>query len=89
MIQLAHALGIPCTERRLSLTEFYVADEVFTTGTMGELTPVNSVDGRHISVTEIGQNDTVDTNAVFDSVLKRLQAAYKQLVAVEGVPLPF
>ena len=32
--------------RRISLTEFVAADEVFTTGTMGELTPVVMIDGR-------------------------------------------
>lgn len=35
-------------ERRLSLAEFHSADEVFTTGSMGELTPVVEIDGRKI-----------------------------------------
>jgi protein-lysine N-methyltransferase EEF2KMT len=35
-------------ERRISLVEFHTADEVFTTGTMGELTPVVEIDGRRI-----------------------------------------
>jgi branched-chain amino acid aminotransferase len=35
-------------ERNLSLTEFYNADEVFCTGTMGELTPIREIDGRRI-----------------------------------------
>jgi len=35
-------------EKRISLTEMYTADEVFTTGTMGELTPVREIDGRII-----------------------------------------
>ncbi|KAF9618343.1 hypothetical protein IFM89_000978 [Coptis chinensis] len=30
-------------ERRISLSEFHTADEVWTTGTMGELTPVSSI----------------------------------------------
>ncbi|PIA44763.1 hypothetical protein AQUCO_01700393v1 [Aquilegia coerulea] len=33
-------------ERRLSLSEFHTADEVWTTGTMGELTPVSCHDRR-------------------------------------------
>jgi branched-chain amino acid aminotransferase len=35
-------------EAHLSLTEFYNADEVFCTGTMGELTPIREIDGRTI-----------------------------------------
>ena len=36
--------NIRATERNLSLTELYTADEVFTSGTMGELTPVLEAD---------------------------------------------
>ncbi len=39
---------IAAEERNLSLTELYTADEVFTSGTMGELTPVLEADGRVI-----------------------------------------
>lgn len=48
VIQLAKELGIPVEERNLSVTEFIRADEVFATGTMGELTPVKAIDGREI-----------------------------------------
>jgi branched-subunit amino acid aminotransferase/4-amino-4-deoxychorismate lyase len=48
VIVLAKELGIPCEVRRVSLSEFHAADEVFTTGTMGELTPVTNIDGRVI-----------------------------------------
>ena len=40
---------IPADERNLSLTELYTADEVFTSGTMGELTPILEADGRQIA----------------------------------------
>jgi len=62
---LARELGIKTEVRRVSLSEFYSADEVFTTGTMGELTPVTMIDGRVIGwenmmkrgvVTELLQN---------------------------------
>ena len=46
MLELCRENGIPCRERDLSLTEVYRADEVFCTGTMGELAPVVRVDGR-------------------------------------------
>lgn len=48
VIRIAKALGIECVEKNLSISEFYNADEVFTTGTMGELTPVHEIDGRKI-----------------------------------------
>lgn len=48
VIELAEANGIPVKEKNLSLVEFYNADEVFATGTMGELTPVKEIDGRII-----------------------------------------
>ena len=41
-------LDISVQEKNLSLTEFYNADEVFATGTMGEITPVKEIDGRQI-----------------------------------------
>ena len=46
IIELANDLGIPCKEKNLSPTELYNADELFATGTMGELTPIISLDGR-------------------------------------------
>lgn len=48
-IDICRELKIPIVEKNLSLTEFYNADEVFGSGTMGELTPVTEMDGRKIS----------------------------------------
>lgn len=48
VMHLAAELGIAVVERRISLSEFHAADEVFTTGTMGELSPVVCIDGRTI-----------------------------------------
>ena len=67
VITLAKELGIPCEVRRVSLAEFHAAEEVFTTGTMGELTPVTLIDGRVIGTGARG------------GVTKRLQEAYKTL----------
>ncbi|MEM7611264.1 MAG: aminotransferase class IV [Pseudomonadota bacterium] len=50
--------SIDCEERNISLAEFYTADEVFTTGTMGELTPVLEIDGRKIGDGERGKMTT-------------------------------
>ncbi len=75
VIELAADLGIACTERNLSLTEIYNADELFVTGTMGELTPVLEVDGR-----TVGSDQT--------PVLKRLQQAHRELTASSGTDIP-
>ena len=48
VIAIARREAIPLIERNVSLTEVYTADEMFTSGTMGELTPVLEVDGRRI-----------------------------------------
>jgi branched-chain amino acid aminotransferase group I len=76
VIALARANDIPCEVRRISLSEALSADEMFTTGTMGELSPVLELDGRTIG-TGIGP------------VTERLQGLYAELTASEGEPLPF
>jgi branched-chain amino acid aminotransferase len=43
---------IPFRVKDISLTEVYRADEMFCTGTMGELAPVTTVDGRAVGTTE-------------------------------------
>lgn len=48
IIGVCRDLAISVQEKNLSLTEFYNADEVFATGTMGEITPVKEIDGRQI-----------------------------------------
>ncbi|KAL5995842.1 hypothetical protein ACLOJK_025913 [Asimina triloba] len=68
--------NLPLVVRRISLSEFHTADEVWTTGTMGELTPVVKIDGRVIGDGEVGP------------VTKRLQNAYNALTAESGVPIP-
>lgn len=72
VIDIAKQLGIETIERNISISEFYNADEVFTTGTMGELTPVKEIDGRLIE------------NKAGSSIKDRLYAAFKQLIAVEA-----
>ncbi|KAG4111540.1 hypothetical protein ERO13_D13G110400v2 [Gossypium hirsutum] len=63
-------------ERRISLSEFHSADEVWTTGTMGELSPVVKIDGRIIGDGKVGP------------VTRRLQNAYKKLTEESGAPIP-
>jgi len=48
ILDIAQRERISAREKNLSITELYTADEVFTTGTMGELTPILTADGRTI-----------------------------------------
>lgn len=68
--------GIPALERNLSLTELYTADEAFTTGTMGELTPVLEADGRLIGDGSAGP------------ISNRLQGLHRKCAYDHGVPIP-
>ncbi len=76
VIELARANDIPCEIRRVSLSEALCAGEMFTTGTMGELSPVLELDGR-----PIGQG--------IGPLTRRLQGLYAESTASEGEPLPF
>lgn len=77
ILDIADAENIPCREKNLSMTELYTAEEVFTTGTMGELTPVLEADGR-----EIG-------NGKPGSLTRSLQNFHRAYAWENGEPLPF
>ena len=77
VIELCRADSIPIVERNLSLSEVYSADEMFVTGTMGELTPVAECDGRRIGSGTRGP------------MTQRLQRLFAERTAREGEPLPF
>jgi len=55
VLEICRAQHIPHAERDLSLTEVYRADEMFCTGTMGELAAVTKVDGRTIGSGQSGE----------------------------------
>lgn len=76
LINLVVKENLILEERRLSLSEFHTADEVWTTGTMGEISPVVKIDGRKIGDGKVGP------------ITRRLQTAYKQLTEESGVPIP-
>ncbi|MDE1869292.1 MAG: branched-chain amino acid transaminase [Candidatus Micrarchaeota archaeon] len=48
IIKIAENLGYAVEERNIHKEELYTADEVFFTGTAAEVTPIVSIDGRHI-----------------------------------------
>lgn len=77
ILRICDEQDIPAEERNLSLTEVYTADEVFTSGTMGELTPVLEADGRLIGTGKIGPITT------------RLQKLHREYAYRNGAPLPF
>jgi branched-chain amino acid aminotransferase len=54
VLDLAAGNGIGAVVRDVSLTEMYAADEVFCTGTMGEIVGVTLVDGRVIGDGRVG-----------------------------------
>lgn len=55
VLELCKANNIPHEVRDISLAEVYRADEMFCTGTMGELAAVTNVDGRTIGSGEVGE----------------------------------
>ncbi|GMH67745.1 hypothetical protein TrST_g13495 [Triparma strigata] len=79
VLLIGRELGMEVKEGRFSLVEFMTADEVFTTGTMGELTPVYEIDGR-----------TIADGKGAGPVTKRLQEVYKDCPEREGwsTPIP-
>lgn len=68
VVELAQKLAIPTIEANLSLTDFYTADEVFATGTMGELTPVVEIDGRNTK------------NTGTTSLLADIQRSFREII---------
>lgn len=67
--------NIPHAVRDITLAQVYSADEMFCTGTMGELAAVTRVDGRMIAAGEPG------------AMTKRLSDHYALLTAQEGDPV--
>ncbi|MGL9722327.1 branched-chain amino acid transaminase [Sodalis sp. (in: enterobacteria)] len=54
IIKLAVAAGLEVREQVLSRESLYLADEVFTSGTAAEITPVRSVDGIKVGIGKCG-----------------------------------
>jgi branched-chain amino acid aminotransferase len=73
VLEICAANQIPCSEADLLPSDVHAADEMFCTGTMGELAAVTKVDGRAIGSGEVGP------------MTKRLSAFYSARTAGEGV----
>jgi branched-chain amino acid aminotransferase len=75
VLEICQASGIPHVETDLTLEDVYRADEMFCTGTMGELAGVIKVDGRMIGDGQIG------------FMTQRLSTAFAKRTASEGLPV--
>ena len=75
VLQLCEEHGIPHAVREITLAEVHRADEVFCTGTMGELAAVATVDGMTIGDGQIGP------------VARRLSDLYVELARTGGEPV--
>jgi branched-chain amino acid aminotransferase len=73
VLEICEAESIPHLESDLTLEDVYRADEIFCTGTMGELAGVIKVDGRIIGGGEIGL------------MTRRLSAFFAERTAREGI----
>ena len=73
VIEICAAEKIRCSETDLSPVDVYGADEIFCTGTMGELAGVIKIDNRIIGDGKVGP------------MTKRLSELYAQRTASEGV----
>ncbi|MCB9234182.1 MAG: aminotransferase class IV [Bacteroidia bacterium] len=76
VMEIARQAGIEVREGRLSVVEFYTSDEVFVTGTMGELTPVREIDGRLIQ------------DRTKKGVLARINQIFRLKTETEGELIP-
>ena len=75
VLEICAAEKITCHEADLTMEDFYRADEVFCTGTMGELVAVTTIDGRVVGNGQIGE------------MTQRLSEQYARRTATEGVPV--
>ena len=75
VIEICAAEKIRCVETDLSPVDIYGADEMFCTGTMGELAGVIQLDNRLIGDGKVGP------------ITKRLSDLYAQRTATEGVQI--
>ena len=75
VLEICAAADIACQVKNLSLSEVYRADEMFCTGTMGELAPVVELDGRPIGSGRTG------------AMTQRLSELFRQRTQTEGYPV--
>lgn len=77
VLDIARDNGVIALEKNLSLSELYTASEAFTSGTMGELTPILQADGRVIG------------DGMRGPLTKRFQELHREHAFRHGEALPF
>ena len=75
VLEICERNEIPFQIKNISLSEVYRADEMFCTGTMGELAPVVELDGRLIGAGGAGE------------MTERISALFRERTRVEGYPI--
>ena len=75
VFEICGAEKIRCVETDLSVVDVYAAEEIFCTGTMGELAGVTKIDNRQIGDGEVGP------------MTRRLSDLYARRTATEGVQM--
>jgi branched-chain amino acid aminotransferase len=73
VMEICAAEKIRCVETDLSVVDVYGADEMFCTGTMGELAAITKLDNRQIGDGKVGP------------ITKRLSDLYAERTATEGI----
>ena len=75
VLELAHARGIPVVERPIMLEELSEAEELFYTGTTGEVRPCVEVDGRPVGDGRVGPVTRALSRALLELVEETKEAA--------------
>jgi len=75
VLEICKGAGIPHQVKNISLSEVYRADEMFCSGTMGELAPVVELDGRLIGGGAVGP------------MTRRLSQLFRERTEREGYPV--
>lgn len=75
VLELCAANDIPTAEADLTVNDLYAADEIFCTGTMGELAAVTSLDGKTIGRGGVG------------AMTRRLSELFARRTETEGMPV--
>jgi branched-chain amino acid aminotransferase len=83
VMTIARDLGYDITEREMTRSDVYTADEVFLTGTAAEVTPVREVDDRPIGGGERGPI-TKEIQQTFFAAVKGQDDRYSRWVELVG-----
>jgi branched-chain amino acid aminotransferase len=87
VLDLAADLGIRTEERPFTLFDVWTAREAFMCGTMAEIVPVASVDGRTIGASAPASGAPLGPSGPLGAMTSRIADAYDRLVRSSGTPI--